>query len=751
MTTVTAEPAAPEPKIVLAPGVMPVPSPPPATETQAGQAGTPSPESGRGPTKLLGRDFGLHEIGEIELDAGLRTRFEGFLGVYMAQLREYDDLCRSKGNNNALTPQQRRLLELYEKHGNVMLDTADGWVLANLAMEQEMFLRLARLEKDIVTIIKERGIKPNEHGEYLIGRRDIEQGLLARWGQGARDFIQNALKKIPGAFSSQYREARFRLEDLEIDISALPQQYLDYIDYMNPQGTDPKKVAKFMEETDQARKDFYKALGKNPSDLDAGTPWERFRYQPQVSAVKGGLFRRGAKAEVPEKEAKIALAMENLDVNWMRIRNDCLREIIAAKKGPGDVLLNMKDPKHVAWVMFEAQQRTIKYFLDRRLDSIDSGKLDDYQRSIGTMTQRRDSIGSPDSRRLKIERMDRSIRQKETEIEDEEATLKQAQTDLKTKKQRKKELDDTQARDDQDEKKLSDEIDQRREGIRKIEERRSEEEKKEEGEIEDVSSDSRFKTDKEKESARLRIERRYQKIYAAFKTQIDELTDGRAAAGEENLDELEKKLKDVRTRIEERERIDEEIRRLEERIREITEITIPNLVQDHDRLIADKRNAGDFFTTDEREIIGKYNAAITAVSRFGKIREELSDTKTRYTLEFLTDTATDRVCQLLTGEDLPLGYRRFLDLIFDLEHPPGTMKPNEYLKRAMEILPMDQLAIILEAEFGITNGVSLMSDQDRLRQVFRLIGGRSIYTQDLRRAFSSIINDIEDKGLHLPY
>jgi len=338
---------------------------------EAGGAGT-SGSSGQGPKdKFHPKDFGMYaqfedivqdgkvvgrKLKEIEFNSELRTRFEDILDVFAAQIEEYQRVT-----GNALPEQQRDFINLYKQNKKSLLDTAHGWSLANLVMEQEIRLRLAKLQQDIYLEIK--GMQ-SPTGEITLTKHNF-QGFLNKYGLdilseavfAASDKVSLPIVGVIDWFKNARKNEsmKIKMKDFAIDFAALPQGYREYMDYIDPRGTDPRGVAYFLEEVVNARLDFYQSLGADLVALGQSTPWERFF----ATTGPGGV----AIAADPAK------AREKLDTEWMRVRAKHLKEIFNEGMSPG-VPWVLTNPSQVGWITFEAQRRTIKEFMTPFLNDI---------------------------------------------------------------------------------------------------------------------------------------------------------------------------------------------------------------------------------------------------------------------------------------------------------------------------------------------------------------------------------------------
>lgn len=379
------------------------------------------PAPAKAETQISRADFGRHEAEDFEPSSELRTSFEKSLKVITSQIEQY------QRTGKPLTNEQKDFLVLYKKLGNKLLDSAEGWSLANLVMEQEMFLRLAAIGKDIELDIKRKGFSVSETGEITIPIDEI-RGWVNEHGLDVLKYvgysltapvslpIKGLVELVKSARKHDILEAKFKLENFQIDTSRLPREYKAYIDYISP-TINTEAARKFLLNTAEARLAFYETLGLNlkEEDLEAATPWQRFRPTP-IPAILGVPIAAGP--------ARLERAQENLDTEWMRVRRQALEK--ASQRA------NLASPDEVARAFFTAQQDTIRHFLDLHLKDLAEAKFGvreagaesrEEPKTISSLEKRLEKLKDPEESKKKKIEAEQEAQQLQTQITQTKETL----------------------------------------------------------------------------------------------------------------------------------------------------------------------------------------------------------------------------------------------------------------------------------------------------------------------------------------
>ena len=310
-------------------------------------------------------EFGRSSTKEINLNKDLKKDFEDVLEVFVSQMKQFQ-----KDTGVSLTETQTNFLKLYYENKSKLLDTPEGWMLANLVMEQEIDLRLGSLALNLVRDHKGEGLKPAQNLSTIV----VEERGTAR--KIARKTVRVLVSPIWGAVKisqslAKHNKVEFKFDSYNQDLSQLPKSTRRYLEYLG-QGINKTKSAEFILQIIEARSGFYQALGYDPKEIDAATPFSRTPHG------RDPILLPSAVPSVHTAEDTINMMSENLDVRWVRYRNQVLKEI--QQEGvlaDGTTPINWSDSSHIAWVNHEAQSRTIHRFSDHFVQEISRKKLNE--------------------------------------------------------------------------------------------------------------------------------------------------------------------------------------------------------------------------------------------------------------------------------------------------------------------------------------------------------------------------------------
>lgn len=670
--------------------------------------------------KISLAEFGLHEYKDFDPGDELRESFEGNLRVIASQIEQY------QRTGKPLTQEQKDFLMLYKRLGNRLLDSAEGWSLANLIMEQELFLRLAAIQKDIELEIRKRASPYTPKDEWVIQEGDVFwfEKLLDRYGGGWKGAVVLATAPISVPvieFDRWIAEKKAKmkpgvklsLKDFQIDLSRLPREYQDYIKYISPTIA-TKEAKSFLERVGKARIEFYESLGVSLEDLKAATPWERFR-----------VGSAGAPAEV-------AKAQENLGTEWMRIRRQALERL---SRG-----VDLSDSSEIAKVFFEAQQKTIRHFLDLHLRELTEARFGVREiaaereatkgpETISALEKRLNELKSPEGSEEVLAKKQEELEKLQADVVtwQEEITRTQREIDNKKKEQaiaqaKITRLSQQETRYETTLTRLNDQRD-------RVEQQRDDLIAHYNALINDPNTTAEIKA--------TLISTKNEQL-RSFNERISKI--------QIEINKLNEKLEEVRAQIDRPNELAAEITALEEQIDKLQ------------RKIGRRPNAGARrkiarlqteieagVTPDVQEKIDQLEAVVKCLKDYDRIVSEpvFSATERMLTVQdLISRTEKDEY-----GVNYNEGYLRILDHLF------GYTKVSERKKAfdtARTILPPEEMAKILNARLnlGLAGG-----DERDLEKVFQAIAtdvGDGIISQiTFASVFLPILEFIEDKGMKI--
>jgi hypothetical protein len=317
-------------------------------------------------------EFGMNALGNVEITPDLREKYEEILEVFASQMIEFRDLGGGK-----LSDTQEQFLEIWEHKKDTLLDSANGWAFAQTIIEQETMIRMVKLQRDIVLDIKRHC---PDATDLTLTRHQLNgilsprnKKILAIIGVTTTFPISLPVIGVAKLLNARWRDqsVKINLKDwAEADISKLPPEIQAYMKYIDPALDQHGAESFLLKDVIGARDEFYQALGVNLADLQTATPWEKFR-------------------PVEAQIVNANQAREDIAVQWMRLRDQKVEEIITAGTAPPGVggNLNLTDQGHLTWVMYEAQRQTIEAFSKKYLTEIARNQANT-PKAIETLQQR---------------------------------------------------------------------------------------------------------------------------------------------------------------------------------------------------------------------------------------------------------------------------------------------------------------------------------------------------------------------------
>lgn len=664
-----------------------VTAPPAQTQTTPsvteGERGVPAPAA---TTENWQRPkFGNMVAGEVTNTKELKDEFKKSIQVIAEQLRNYAT------TGAELTDEQKRFLDLYKLDngvGDKMLETEDGAVVVHLMAEQEVFLRLAALKKQVELVRTGHLDSSKVKNEFTV---DELQGLVRKHGKEVlaviggvmgvtTDVMVALLNPVAGvaligaeatagasvgivaAVKSAMKTGKFKISDLAtIDTSQLPDKYKGYVDYIAHSTVAQQGVNDFVFNEGIRIKKFYKALGVDEKHLNHSTPWSRLNI--------------GATAPVAGISAD--MASQNVLTDWMIFRADRL-----ASKGAiagGDV------PAVIAKKYFEAHVETIQHYIGYEIGRIRGEQRSSAETSLTQMKATRDKMKSPSGLAEK-----KAKKQTELDKAKQELTTKEAK--LETAKERVTVLTEERARYAVAQAPLDTEYDNITHGATGFL-------KKVQDEIDllvhqkDVdagnfdASWAGVPAGADQAIMRTEISRLKSEAIAKYEDAIE-----KKKAREQKLLTRKGEIETERTkeadRVAELARRNGEVVALTPEISKLKKTTIPGL----------ERQVKSGLSPKEQKQLNQLEASVRALERYDTVFSDLTnaDTKNLGVNQLLNIAPEDE-----GGVNYPNGYLRALKLIFNYEHPPEGVNVKDFFEAATARLPQTKLAEILAKYFDM--------------------------------------------------
>ena len=368
-------------------------------------------------SEVFNPDIFLKDIRGKELKDGptLRQAFENNLDIVFTQLTQYQALAGSE-----LSPVQKDFIVLYKKKGKELLKTAQGWALANLIIEQDMALRFTALNEQLKIATEQEYTLERDEEKHLTFKN--LQSIWGRIGEFKEKDIPRGLKSLRKSLIGK-DTGKFDWKRLLLNSTGLSPENQKYIKYLSLE-TNKDTEKDFLIEAAKAKINFYEALGMDPNDLEAVTPFERYGVIPAGTVTP----------TAPLIPADWRLAQENINTEWMRVRNQFLEDLATA--APGGTLNN---PQQATELYFQAHEKTIRYFMDREVKTFTEIALkikegSSIPPSISNLEQRIKKLKAPkgreEERRVKANQL--KIAQSRLEHLENEKEEKQREIDINT-------------------------------------------------------------------------------------------------------------------------------------------------------------------------------------------------------------------------------------------------------------------------------------------------------------------------------
>ncbi len=660
------------------------------------QAAPPVAEGERGTPALAATTenwqrpkFGNMVAGEITNTRELKDEFKKSVQVIAEQLRSY---ARTPGAE--LTAEQIRFLELYKKDGTGedMLKTESGAVVAHLMAENEVFLRLAALKKQVEFVRHGHGDPNKLKNEFTVAEL---QGLVNKHGKeflavvggalGISTDILLALTNPTGAIvagvtgvtlaggvgitaviKSALTTGRFKISDLiGVDTSRLPDKYQKYVDYIAGSVVAQQGVNEYIFNESIKTLKFYKALGVDSKHLNYLTPWQRLNMGVAAPVAAG------ISADV---------ASQNVLTDWMIFRRNALESYGAI--AAGDI------PAEKARKYFDAQLATIQHFIGNEIGRIRGEQRTSTGISLTQMKAVRDKMKSPAG-------LTEKKAKKQKELDEATRSLETKKVELKTAKERVKALNKESAeyaiRAPNLVAKLSEIAHPTTGAIAKLtaeigtwNTRRTTEAGAFDAQYTAVPGGPN--------QASTKAEIRSQKAEAL--KPIDEEIERRIKRIEElkKIQEvLEKQMEDEVTRGAELIGLTADITTLDTDIKALEKTKIPKL----------EKEVKSGLNPKEQKQLNQLEAAVRGLERYDTVFSDLAnfDTKDLKVNQLLSITPEDE-----GGITYQSGYLKALKLIFNYEHPPEGITVKDFFEAVKTRLPQAKLAEILVQFFDIPAG-----------------------------------------------
>ena len=684
-------------------------------------------------------DFGvLAKIGpqgadKVRLQEETRLGMEAALTMMVSDLQHYEEFMRindpKQKRSDILTADQIALLDFYRSNGTNLLDTARGWMLANMVVEEEMRLRAAILQKNLAMEMEHISAdKSADKNEVVVTVKEAE-GWIDKYGLDLWKRGSEAITRI--IEGARKGPIKLKLKDYKVDLSSLPPQIQKYMEYINPRGAGSKrKISEFLAQAGKVRLDFCEALGTPPEAFnEVPTWWTKF-------VVNG------------TNPATIAKAQEMVSTIWSQAREGMLRAIIQEGKGPSGATLDMKSKAHVAWVTREANARTIQYLLKLRQEEIFEGRSADKQpltATVKTLTERR----------AKMEAKTPPAGQK-VALEKEQQAKTQELADVKAE------------RDRQEAKKKADE--QRLAGLPKEKEDLESQQAQLEGRMAPlIASRKRFlerlevltKTHQAQVAAMKGREAQasLEALTLAYQRDSEPINKDIAIIDvDQGLNALESEFGKLKAQIDHLPKEDVLGQSIETATTKM-HAAIAKILEIEKRMDGIKEDLKAYLSDEEKAARSqKLEVSLIALQRVDEIQavdpmvvkpeavvKVYTDTKpAQADLDNLAFTAQDRTD---VGGVPSKAYMAFIRQVFDPDHYTGEMSMHDYWKKCMEVLPQDALAEVLIEHFNQEGAISILAPTSTLDQSLGLMELWGLSPLELRKVFMSVLNKVKMRGL----
>ncbi len=658
-----------------------VPSPAEAREAGGG-SGTVTPRSSENWQKPK---FGQLSAGEITNTADLKTEFKKSVQVIAEQLRKYATTPGAE-----LTVEQARFLELYKKDGtgDDLLKTESGAVLAHLMAEQEVFLRLAALKRQ-VELVRTGHLDPNKiKNEFTI---DELQGLVRKHGKEilavmggvlgvGTDVILALINPALGAtavgieatgaagagiwkvIQSARQTGKFKISDLaSVDTSQLPDKYRKYIDYIAHSAVAQQRVNDFLRDEGVRQLKFYTALGVDNKHLNYLTPWQRLNI--------GTIATTAISADA---------ASQNVLVDWMVFRSNALASHGAIAVGD--------TPAMIARKYFEAHIDTIQHYVGYEIGRIRGEQKTSTTDSLRQITAARDkSKSGTEVAEKKAKR--------QTELDKANKELGEKEPKLDTAKERINVLNEERAKYAIVQPSLDTEYDSITNAatgaLKKVRDEISSLEGSKDAAIINFDNDySLVPSGVNQGQLRAEISKKKADAVGVYEGKIEakKTREKELLARQKAIEDERDKEKD---RAAELTRRGTEVTTLTSEIDKLKKKTIPGL----------EKNVKSGLTPKEQKKLNQLEATIRGLTRYDSVFSDLEN----------ADTKDLSVGKLLSfqpeaegGINYNAGYIKALKLIFNYEHPPEGIAVKDFFEAVIARLPQVKYVEILAKYYDVT-------------------------------------------------
>lgn len=321
-------------------------APPPSAHRAANGA---QPEARRvdaeGATPIRPSSVGRHDLFDYNIPKDLRLKHERILENLMADMEHYMAL----GKNN-IPDEMKDLYLMYQANKGTLLDTGQGWALATSILNKEMYVRLAKVQKDIYQEIK--GNKQDKDITLSVEDTRLARGFINKiWGKVVPEAIPFfGLRKLAQS-AAKHEKITIKFEDFDTNLSRLPQGYQDYLNYLDPGGSNPQKMQEWLAQYQEARIQMYREMGAKGDELLRASPWEDFHPEKIVDRA-GTLIRTDP--------ATLSQGKELFQASWNQVLYDEMEKLVRAGMVGGGGTLDLTNASHSGWLMFEAMNRSVR-------------------------------------------------------------------------------------------------------------------------------------------------------------------------------------------------------------------------------------------------------------------------------------------------------------------------------------------------------------------------------------------------------
>ncbi len=612
----------------------------------------------------------------------------------------YINLTIFEQSNSSMSQMQKDFMLAYKESGRNLLDTAKGWELAHLMIEQEIFLRTAAFGKQVELDLAGLQSDPIKYKDKL--REDI--GYFAGIGaklEDRKEFAQKIgrwIDRFGNDPKDIFKSPEVLLKDMGIDISQMSLEYRAYIDQIAPQQA-MRLNTKFLLDAAKAQMAFYQALGYQDTDITSLTPWGRLQLELNVGGLTASEITQG------------------IDTEYAKVR------LLKLKQGtPNYGLLAVSRGERTAQ-FFKAQEETIQHFLGLKLKEISQAQLstEKGKESASVLRTRAEKIQNP---------------------EEKEEIIKKIKDDIETVG---KDLTDSQTELGEVTKKQQDQVEEVAIATAKM--------PMQTNLRTNYEADLKITTKRAKDlvTFRKQIETDFKNAIASANLNIRATLE---ISRNQQLIEIDQNI-----RLEEQEvtEIKGKIVAITVELNRVVELTasqttlaarkteletqVKKLERKKKQL--EKKRDDPIDETAKRTAEQIIMAADVCEKEKDRIMETTFDERSTIAQNLRIPEMTDTSIVTRHGKDIPIGYDLMLKHIFRYDLSTTDKNAQRAFENAMQLLPQDALTELFVRNFGLSSTTTDITD------AFNQIRQMGLTQLQFNHIYINVLLNIEDRALHL--